>query len=373
MSQDRDGRVRVELGPRSYDIHVGSGLLGAAGRLIAPILRQPRVLIVTDERLAALHLGRLESSLDEAGIGHGRVVLPPGEVVKGFGHLERLIDRMLEAGVERDTAIVAFGGGAIGDLAGFAASVVLRGIDHVQIPTTLLAQVDSSVGGKTGINTRHGKNLVGSFHQPRVVLADIDVLDTLPRRELAAGYAEVVKYGLIDDAAFFSWLETNGPGVVEGDALLRRTAVLRSCAAKARIVGEDERETGRRALLNLGHTFGHAIEAESGFGQAVLHGEAVAVGMALAFELSARLGLAPMEHASRVRRHLRSVGLPTVVEELGAGAMDRDRLVSYMRRDKKVRNEVVTFVLARGIGNAFIAHDVRLEDVRALLDRAVAA
>ena len=257
-------RLTVELASRSYDILIGRGLLAAAGRHLQPLLRQPRVVVLTDRTVASLHLPSLMRALDEAGIGHETIVLPAGEQTKSFAQLEEVIDRLLAARVERGTTLVALGGGVIGDLAGFAASIVLRGIDFVQIPTTLLAQVDSSVGGKTGIDTKWGKNLVGSFHQPRLVLADIDVLATLPRRELLAGYAEVVKYGLINDPGFFTWLEDHGSALVDGDETARQRAVRVSCAAKAKIVAGDERESGARALLNLGHTFGHALEAECG-------------------------------------------------------------------------------------------------------------
>lgn len=365
--------LRVELGDRGYDILVGADLVARAGERMKPVLTRPRVVVVTDETVARLHLPALIASLDAAGIAHGKIVLPAGEATKDFAHLERLVEELLAQRVERSTMLVALGGGVIGDIAGFAASVALRGLDFVQIPTTLLAQVDSAVGGKTAINTRHGKNLVGAFHQPRLVLADTGALATLPRRELLAGYAEVVKYGLIDDAAFFAWLEENGAALIAGDAARLRKAVAASCAAKARIVALDERETGPRALLNLGHTFGHALEAEAGYGGSVLHGEAVAAGMVMAFDLSVRLGLCPPEDAARMRRHLRAVGLPTGVEILGAGGRSAERLIGHMRQDKKVKDGRVTFILARGIGRAFIAHDVELDEVRRMLDAAAAA
>jgi 3-dehydroquinate synthase len=279
---------------------------------------------------------------------------------------------MLEARIERGSMILALGGGVIGDLAGFAASILLRGIEFIQIPTTLLAQVDSSVGGKTGINTAQGKNLVGSFHQPRMVLADIDALESLPRRELLAGYAEVVKYGLINDPAFFSWLETHGADLIDGDPAARRHAVMTSCAAKAAIVAADEREADQRALLNLGHTFGHALEAECGYSGELLHGEAVAIGMVMAFELSAMLGFCPSEDPARVARHLASVGLPTSPAAIGRG-FDASRLVHHMRQDKKVKDGRLTFVLARGIGRAFLSREVEPAQLDALLARALAA
>ncbi len=372
-SADKVETLRVELGERGYDILVGADLIARAGQHMKPVLPRPRVVVITDETVAKLHLTALTASLDEAGIAHGKIVLPAGEATKDFAHLERLIEELLAQRVERSTMLVALGGGVIGDIAGFAASIVLRGLDFVQIPTTLLAQVDSAVGGKTAINTKRGKNLVGAFHQPRLVLADTGALSTLPKRELLAGYAEVVKYGLIDDAPFFAWLEENGPALIAGDATLRRHAVARSCAAKARIVAMDERETGPRALLNLGHTFGHALEAEAGYGGSVLHGEAVAAGMVMAFDLSVRLGLCPAEDAARVRRHLASVGLPTGAQILGPAGWNADRLIGHMRQDKKVKDGRVTFILARGIGKSFIAHDVELDEVRRMLDAAAAA
>lgn len=369
----RHDRLRVELGERSYEIIVGPGLIAGASEQLQPLLRERRVFVVTDSVVAPLHLPSLEASLARAGIAAETVVLPSGEQTKSFEHLEELVDRLLDAGVERSSTLVALGGGVIGDLTGFAASIVLRGIEFVQIPTTLLAQVDSSVGGKTGINTRRGKNLVGSFHQPRLVLADIDALATLPRRELLAGYAEVVKYGLLGDAAFFAWLEGNGQKILAGDPDLCREAVARSCAAKAAIVAADEREAGKRALLNLGHTFGHALEAECGYSAVLLHGESVAVGMALAFELSARLGLCPRADAARAVRHLASVGLPTTLAAVARPSWNVDRLVEHMHHDKKVSGGRLAFVLVRGIGDAFVTRDVPLDAVRQLLGAAVAA
>ncbi len=369
----RRDRIRVELGARSYDILVGRGLIADAGPAMLPVLRQKRVFIVTDETVAPLHLAALESSLSAAGIASDTAILPAGEQTKSFDHLAALIDLILASGVERGSTLVALGGGVIGDLTGFAAAIVLRGIDFVQIPTTLLAQVDSSVGGKTGINTARGKNLVGSFHQPRLVLADIDALATLPRRQLLAGYAEVVKYGLLGDAAFFAWLEQNGAALLDGDTELLREAVTRSCAAKAAIVADDEREAGRRALLNLGHTFGHALEAECGFSDVLLHGESVAVGMAMAFELSARLGLCQPTDAARAIRHLAAVGLPATLGAIGRPSWNVDRLIQHMHHDKKVSGGELTFVLAHGIGDAFVTREVKLDDVRNLLGAAAAA
>lgn len=365
--------LRVDLGERGYDILVGEGLLEAAGRRMRPLLAQDRVIIVSDENVAPLYLGTLEKSLDGAGVEHASVILAPGEGTKDFDGLRELTDALLDARVERGTTLVALGGGVIGDIAGFAAAITLRGLDYVQVPTTLLAQVDSSVGGKTGINTAQGKNLIGAFHQPRLVLSDIATLDSLSRRELLAGYAEVVKHALISDAEFFDWLEDEGEGLIAGDRERRRHAVLTCMSIKASIVAEDEREAGRRALLNLGHTFGHALEAETGFGDRLLHGEAVAIGLGLAFELSARLGLCDPDDAGRVRRHLAAVGLPTGLGGLADLSWSAESLFAHMGHDKKARDGGLTFVLARGIGQAFITRDVDTGDVGALLEDALAA
>jgi 3-dehydroquinate synthase len=366
-------RLRVELGARGYDILIGRGLLASAGDHLKPLLKQPRAIVLTDRSVAELHLASLTRSLGDAEIACEPIVLPPGEQTKSFEYLEEVIDRLLAARIERSSLLIALGGGVIGDLTGFAASIVLRGIDFVQIPTTLLAQVDSSVGGKTGIDTRWGKNLVGSFHQPRLVLADIDTLATLPRRQVLAGYAEIVKYGLINDAAFFAWLEDHGSALRDGDEAARQHAVKASCAAKARIVAGDERESGARALLNLGHTFAHALEAECGYSDDLLHGEAVAIGLVMAFDLSARLGLCPTEDAARVERHLGAVGLPTEPTAIAGRVWNIERLIDHMRHDKKVQGGRITFVLARGIGQAFIARDIDLKEVSGLLEEALAA
>jgi len=320
--------------------------------------------------VARLHLAIIERALQDAGLAFDAVVVPPGERSKSFHHLEALIERLVELKVARDSTLIALGGGVVGDLAGFAAAILLRGIDFIQVPTTLLAQVDSAVGGKTGIDTRYGKNLVGSFHQPRLVLADTGVLSTLPRRQLLAGYAEVAKYGLIGDPAFFAWLEGHGTGVIDGDAAARRHAVLTSCAAKAAIVAADEREAGGRALLNFGHTFAHALEAETGYSDELLHGEAVAIGMVMAFELSARLGHCPWEDAARVRRHLAAIGLPTSLDADGGRVWNAAAVIEHMGRDKKVKGGRLTFVLTRGIGQAFLCDDVDLTEVEALLTAA---
>jgi 3-dehydroquinate synthase len=366
-------RLTVGLGARSYEILVDAALIDRAGEEIASRLPVRRAAIVSDETVAALYGASIERSLAAAGIAADTVVLPPGEPSKDFAHLSRLCEALLTRRIERSTLIVALGGGVIGDIAGFTAGILLRGLDFVQVPTTLLAQVDSAVGGKTGINTAQGKNLVGLFHQPRLVLADVASLGTLPPRQLRAGYAEVVKYGLIGDAGFFTWLEANGRAVISGDAIARRRAVLTSCRAKAAIVARDERETGERALLNLGHTFGHALEAEMGFRDALLHGEAVALGMVLAFKLSARLGLCPPADVERVVRHLAAVGLPTTFADLPARPWDPGPLVAHMWHDKKVRDGAMTFVLARGIGRAFLCREVSIADVERMFADAIAA
>ncbi|HEX8374561.1 MAG TPA: 3-dehydroquinate synthase [Geminicoccaceae bacterium] len=362
--------LRVELAERSYDIHLGRGVLDAASEILGPILSLPRVVVVTDERLAATaHPGRLEASLARAGVATRRVVVPAGEATKSMGRLEALLDDLLAHGAERRLTIVALGGGVVGDLAGFAAAVLLRGVDYVQVPTTLLAQVDSAVGGKTGVNSRHGKNLIGSFHQPRAVLIDTDTLATLPERELKAGYAEVVKYGLIRDGEFFEWLEANGRAVLGGDPAAQATAIRRSLAVKAAIVAADERETGtERALLNFGHTFAHAYEALAGYGAKLLHGEAVSLGMVKALRLSRLLGHCPGQDTERAVRHLVSLGMPTRLSDLpGLPPFPADDLLAAMGRDKKVENARLRFVLARGIGDTFVSAHVPEGAVREVL------
>ncbi len=366
--------IEVALGERSYEIRIGRGLIAKAGAHLAPLLGAhgiaAEVIVVTDRNVAEHHLAALEESLRACGISQRTIILEPGERSKDFTHLARLMDDLIGGGLNRDAMVVALGGGVVGDLAGFAAAIALRGVDFVQIPTTLLSQVDSSVGGKTGINTAQGKNLVGAFYQPRMVLADVSALETLPRRELLAGYAEIVKYGLIRDAGFFGWLEEHGAALIEGDVAARMEAVARSCRAKAELVAADEFEHGERALLNLGHTFGHAMEAESGFSDRLLHGEAVAMGMVLAFELSARLGLCPEADAARLRAHLKAVGLPADAAKYGFTA---DSLIAHMRHDKKMRGGQITFILAHGIGEAVIAPDVDLGEVERLLTGTLAA
>ncbi len=363
--------VRVELADRSYDIVIGEDLLPGAGPYLAPVLARPRVVVVTDDTVGPLHLAPLQASLRDAGIQNDAIIVPAGESSKNFAQLQSLLDRLLELRIERRDTILALGGGVVGDLAGFAAAILRRGVDFIQLPTTLLAQVDSSVGGKTAINAAQGKNLIGAFYQPRLVLADVTALSSLPEREFRAGYGEVVKYGLIDDFAFFQWLEENGGQVLAGAPGALRHAVAVCCRAKAAIVGRDERESGDRALLNLGHTFAHALEAEAGYDGRVLHGEAVSVGLAMAFTLSTRLGLCPSQETERILRHLSAVGLPTGVAQIGLSGLTADVMMDHMRQDKKVTDGRLTFVLARGIGQAFITNDVAEVAVREMLQAAL--
>jgi 3-dehydroquinate synthase len=362
--------VRVDLGPRSYDVRIRAGLLARAGAEIAPLLARPRVAVLTDETVARLHLEALRDGL--GGIAMTSLALPAGEATKGWPEFARAVDWLLAEKVERRDIVVAFGGGVIGDLAGFAAAVLRRGVRFVQIPTTLLAQVDSSVGGKTGINSVHGKNLVGAFHQPSLVLADIAVLETLPARDFLSGYGEVVKYGLLGDAAFFDWLEANGPALALGDRAARQAAVRRSVEMKARIVERDETEEGDRALLNLGHTFCHALEKATGYSARLLHGEGVAIGCTLAFELSQRLGLCSQEAPSRVRAHLRAMGMKVDLSDIPGELPGAEGLMSLMAQDKKVVDGRLRFILARGIGEAFVADDVPGDAVLRLLGEALA-
>ncbi|MCB1483781.1 MAG: 3-dehydroquinate synthase [Hyphomicrobiaceae bacterium] len=372
LDQSANRKVGVELGERAYDVLIGPGLLAQAGDLIAGRLGKVKCGIVTDENVAHHHLAALERSLASAGLAAQSVVLKPGEATKSFRELAPLCERLLEMGLERGDIVVPFGGGVIGDLAGFAAGILRRGIRFVQIPTSLLAQVDSSVGGKTGINTPQGKNLVGVFHQPSLVIADTDVLTTLPAREMRAGYAEVAKYGLLGDAAFFGWLEQNWRGVFANGGPPLAHAVETSVKAKAAIVARDETETGDRALLNLGHTFGHALEAWTGYSDRLLHGEGVAIGMAQAFRFSEQQGLCPNGSAERVARHLKAVGLPTKISDIPGGKADAGELLRLMGQDKKVRQGQLTFILVRGIGEAFIARDVPPQSVRDFLEREIA-
>jgi 3-dehydroquinate synthase len=363
--------VPVALGDRAYDIVIGRGIAATLGQTIAKLRAGARTVIVTDENVASHHLAAAEAALKQAGVASSRIVVVPGEGSKNIPTFERVCEEIIGARIERGDLAIALGGGVIGDLAGFAASCVRRGIDFVQVPTTLLAQVDSSVGGKTGINSRHGKNLIGAFHQPVLVLADTALLDTLPPREFRAGYAEVAKYGLLGDAGFFAWLEQNWRDMFAGGPA-REHAIAVCCRAKAAIVARDERETGERALLNLGHTFGHALEAGCGFSQRLLHGEAVALGMVMAFDYSARKGLCSAADAARARTHLAAVGLPTHVREVPGGVPGVDALMDLIAQDKKVKRGALTFILVRGIGQAFIENNVDPADVRAFLTDAVA-
>ncbi len=365
--------VRIALGPRSYTVLVGTGLLREAGRHMARLLPGRSAIVVTDRTVAALYLHPALDALRDAGFDCSDLVVEPGERSKDFATLGAVLDSLLSRGIERSTVLVALGGGVVGDLTGFAASILLRGVPYVQIPTTLLAQVDSAVGGKTGVNSSHGKNLIGSFYQPRLVLADMAALETLPQRERRAGYAEVAKYGLIDDAAFFGWLEQRGHALIDGDQSLLQTAVAHACRAKARIVAGDEREAGDRALLNLGHTFAHALEATTGYDGSLLHGEAVAFGIVLAHRLSARLGHCSDDDAERVVAHFRSIGLPSDAGALPDNPWRPDALIELMKRDKKVRDGRMTFVLTRGIGSAFLSRDIPQETLGALLDDAFSA
>lgn len=363
--------VHVPLGDRAYDVLVGPGLLAEAGALIAPLLKRPRVAVVSDENVAALHLDTLRAGLAAADIDMVSMTLPAGEATKSWPHFERTVEWLLAEKVERNDIIVAFGGGVIGDLVGFAAASLRRGVRFVQIPTSLLAQVDSSVGGKTGINAPQGKNLIGAFHQPSLVLADTEVLGTLTKRDFLAGYGEVVKYGLLGDAAFFDWLEANAEDAAAGDMAKRIYAVKRSVEMKADIVARDETEKGDRALLNLGHTFCHALEAATGYSDRLLHGEGVAIGCALAFEVSSRLGLCSQEAPSRVREHLSRMGMKVDLKDIPGDLPDADALIALMGQDKKVVGGQINFIMARGIGEAFVTKDVDLTVVRDVLDEAL--
>ncbi|MGO7031066.1 3-dehydroquinate synthase [Rhizobium ruizarguesonis] len=359
--------VHVPLGERAYDILIGPGLIARAGAEIASRLKGRKAAVVTDENVAPLYLKTLVASLDEAGIASAEVVLPAGEKTKSFEHLITVCDKVLEARVERNDYVIALGGGVIGDLSGFAAGIVRRGVRFVQVPTSLLSQVDSSVGGKTGINSRHGKNLIGVFHQPDLVLADTDVLNSLSEREFRAGYAEVAKYGLIDKPDFFAWLEANWKAVFTGGSA-RIEAIAASCQAKADVVVADERENGPRALLNLGHTFGHALEAATAYDSSrLVHGEGVSIGMVLAHEFSARMNLASPDEARRVERHLKEVGLPTRMSDIPGDLPPAETLMDAIAQDKKVKSGKLTFILTRGIGQSFVADDVPASEVISFL------
>jgi 3-dehydroquinate synthase len=363
--------VAVSLGERSYDIAIGRGLLASLGARIAKLRPRSKAVIVTDENVAHLHLAAAEAALAHAGVATHRVVVPPGEASKSYRVFEQVCEAVIASRMERDDLVIALGGGVIGDLTGFVASVVRRGIDYVQVPTSLLADVDSSVGGKTAIDSAHGKNLIGAFYQPILVLADTALLDTLPEREFRAGYAEVAKYGLLGDAPFFAWLENNWREVFGGGPA-REHAIAVCCRAKADIVARDERETGDRALLNLGHTFGHAFEAACGFSGRLLHGEAVAIGMALAFAFSAKQGLVSATEAERATRHLAAVGLPTRPQDIPGPLPSIDRLMELIAQDKKVKRGMLTFILAKGIGAAFVEGGVDAGAVRAFLGEKLA-
>jgi 3-dehydroquinate synthase len=364
--------VTVPLGARAYDVLIGSGILGDAGWLTVKRLGTAKCAIVTDENVARWHLPALETALKQEGLHAGSIVLKPGEATKSFSELAPLCERLLELGIERGDLVVAFGGGVIGDLVGFAAAILRRGVRFVQIPTTLLAQVDSSVGGKTGIDTPQGKNLIGAFHQPSLVIADTDTLRTLPDREMRAGYAEVAKYGLLGDAAFFAWLEESWKAVFAFEAEALARAIETSVKAKADIVGRDETEQGERALLNLGHTFGHAFEAWCGYSDRLLHGEAIAIGMCLAFRFSEALGHCRPGVSERVAAHFAAVGLPTRISDIPGAKPDVESLMRLMGQDKKVRRGKLTFILARAIGEAYVAHDVAPERVRDFLASEIA-
>jgi len=361
-------RVVVDLGGRSYDILVGDRLLAQAGEYILPKLRGKQVIIVSDEHVARFYLHRLSNALEEKQIRYRSIILKPGEATKSLSAFSDLMEALLEQKPDRKTTLIALGGGVMGDITGFAASVLLRGVEFIQIPTSLLAQVDSSVGGKTGINSQFGKNLIGSFHQPALVLTDLSTLATLPKRELMAGYAEVLKYGLINNPEFFAWLEKHAVDMLSGDNALMAQAIVQSCKAKAAIVAADERESGVRALLNFGHTFGHALEAETGFSDTLLHGEAVAIGMMLAMQLSVRMKLCPEEDLDRVAAHYQAVGLPLSPRYIQP-AWDIDAIMGHFTRDKKAQNGELTFILSHGIGKAFIATDISTIPLREILAR----
>ena len=369
--------VRVALDARSYDIVIGRGLLASLGARIAALRPGAKAYVITDENVARHYIGAVKASLDQANVAMNGSIVAPGESSKSYRVFEQVCEAVIAARIERGDLIVALGGGVIGDLAGFVASVLRRGLDYVQVPTTLLADVDSSVGGKTAIDSAHGKNLIGAFHQPILVLADTALLDTLPEREFRSGYAELAKYGLLGDAGFFAWLETNWREVFAGGdssgSSAREHAIAVSCRAKAAIVARDERETGERALLNLGHTFGHALEAACGFSDRLLHGEAIAAGMALAFEFSARRqGLLPMAEAKRAIAHLAAVGLPTRLKDIPGPQLSVDQLMDLIAQDKKVKRGMLTFILVRGIGQAFIETGVDAREVRVFLSEKLA-
>jgi 3-dehydroquinate synthase len=359
--------IKVPLPEREYNIEIGQDLLSTSSDYIFPLLRRQKVVIVTDENVAALHLETLENSLDAAKIFHSTLTLPPGEATKSWTYLQKTVDFLLEEKTERADIIIALGGGVIGDLVGFAAAILRRGVSFVQIPTSLLAQVDSSVGGKTGINTSQGKNLVGAFHQPSLVLSDVEVLNTLQKRDFMSGYGEVVKYGLLGSEDFFVWLEKNGSALVTGDITARLEAVRMSCQIKVDIVAKDETEQGDRALLNLGHTFSHALEAATGYSNRLMHGEGVAIGCVLAFELSARLGLCPQEAPSRVRAHFQKMGMKTEIADIKGSLPAAAELLLIMAQDKKVVGGKLNFVLVNDIGKSFMTSDIDKDTILSVL------
>ena len=359
-------RLKVALDRHAYEIVVGERLLAKAAPWITDVLPGINVIISSDEHVAKFYLHRLTNALDEAGIRVRSLVIKAGEASKSLAHFSTLMEQLLEQKPDRNTTLIALGGGVVGDLTGFAASVLLRGVGFIQVPTTLLAQVDSSVGGKTGVNSQFGKNLIGSFHQPLLVLSDVSTLATLPKRELLAGYAEILKYALINDPAFFDWLDANGVAMLAGDSALLTQAILTSCKAKAAIVEADEKEQNVRALLNLGHTFGHALEAEMGYGDALLHGEAVAIGMMMAFEASVAMGLCDAGAVEKMRTHYAKMGLPATPKAIRAD-WNLDALMEHFTRDKKAKDGKLTFILARGIGQAYVANNVDAANIKKIM------
>jgi len=365
-------KLRINLKENSYDIIIEHGLLSELGALISKKFGKPKTFIVTDSNIAVHWLKQTIESLSAQGMSPKVLEVPVGERTKSFINLEKIIDQLLESKVDRDSVLIALGGGVIGDLAGFAGAITLRGIKVIQVPTTLLSQVDSSVGGKTGVNVRQGKNLVGSFHQPSLVAIDTQVLQTLPSRQLFAGYAEVLKYGLIKDRSFFDWLELNGKKVLEGDKLAQQFAIFTSCRIKAEIVEADEKEKNLRAILNFGHTFGHALEAEAGYDGNLLHGEAVSIGMVLAIELSKSLGYLSGQDAGRAVEYIRNIGLPTNINSIeGSTSWHPDGIIQHMQHDKKVSNGQLRFVLIKGIGEAYLTADVERNDIYRVIEKSL--
>ena len=364
-------RLKVDLGERSYEIVIGSQILKQTGELVKPIIKGNRVIIVTDIHVAPIYLDTVIKSLESIGIELEQITLPAGEKIKSIKYFDKLIEDILRMNIDRKVAIIALGGGVIGDLAGFAASSILRGVDLIQVPTTLLSQVDSSVGGKTGLNTQQGKNLIGAFYQPRLVITDIDTLDSLPRRQLLAGYAEIVKYGLINNPDFFFWLEKYGHKVCGGDKEFQREAISISCKSKIDIVTQDEKEESCRALLNLGHTFGHALEKETGFGNKLFHGESVSIGICMAFELSSLLGFCSEKEAARIRDHYIALGLPTSLGDLKNINWEAGKLLHHMKSDKKTENGSVNFILAKGIGKSFLSRNINMNDVKTIIKKSI--